>query len=102
MTARARTTLLGQPAVGFQAICAPVVVSNTAIRFWVFPPTVVKLPAAYSRDPSGDCASANTSPFTAGANDVGWPVVASIPARFETVVVAVPSGSCNPVNVPPR
>ena len=101
VTATARTTLLGQPN-GFQALSAPVLVSNAAIRRCVFPPTVVKFPTAYRRDPSGDCASPNTSPFTAGAKDVGKPVVASMPARFETAFVCELLGSWRLEKLPPR
>ena len=94
-----RTTLFGQ-AYGCQLSRAPVSVSKTAIRFCVCPLTVVKLPTAYNRDLSGDVANPNTSPLTAGANDVGRPVVASIPARFVTGVVCALLGSWRLENVP--
>src|SRR6185312_10856149 len=101
-TAMARMTLFGHPAAGFHVMRAPVAVLKTAILFCVFPFTVLKLPPTYRREPSGDAARAKTSASTVGAKPVGWPVVASIPARLDAGAVAVVAVSSSSVNVPPR
>jgi hypothetical protein len=51
-------------------INAPVAVSKAATRLRVAPPTEVKSPAMYNREPSGDAATDSTWALAGAANPV--------------------------------
>ncbi len=67
VTASARTWLCTAGAK--EGTSAPVAVSKAATRRRVCPSTVVKSPAAYTRVPSGEAASASTWPSRSCAKE---------------------------------